>query len=117
MEDSVHTVWPLSAHLEHQPLLDVVLLWACRVRQLRLLIVCLDQVLDDGSGFPEPDTGIGIIDGWDTSVGIDLLVDGCMQVFHWCDVDLIRYREFLENHHNFVRIGTAGWRLLDILNN
>lgn len=85
-----HTVWSLSTHLEHQPLLDMVLFRACRVCQFRLLIICLDQVLDNGSGFPKPDAGIRIVDSWDTSVGIDFLEDGCVQVFPWYDMGLVR---------------------------
>ena len=35
-----------------------------------LLVVDLDQVLDDGSGLPQNDVGIGVVDGWYPTVGI-----------------------------------------------
>ena len=45
-------VWPLSAHLEHEPLVEEMLLFSVIVGQLPLRIVLLDDVLDDGTGLP-----------------------------------------------------------------
>lgn len=41
-------------------------------RELLLLVVSLDKVLDDGARLPEGEAGIGILDGGQAAVGVDL---------------------------------------------
>jgi len=38
-----------------------------------VLIVSLGEIFDDGTGLPEGSAGVGVFDGWDTAVDVDLL--------------------------------------------
>ena len=64
-------VWSLSRNLKSEPLFLVVLLWRFAVRDLVILIVVLDKIIDDGPRLPERDTCVWVFDGRDTTVGID----------------------------------------------
>ena len=34
-------------------------------------VVALDEILEDGAGFPEGDVRVGVVDGGDAAVGVD----------------------------------------------
>ena len=65
---SLAVVRTLARDLECQPLVLVVLLWARAVGDLVILVVGVDEVLDDGSRFPEADASVGVFDGGDTAL-------------------------------------------------
>lgn len=54
----------LPAHLELQPLVELMPLPQRVVRERLVHVVLLDDVLDDGPGLPERDVGIGVFDCW-----------------------------------------------------
>jgi hypothetical protein len=57
--------------LVKQPLLRQIRLLAARLEaDFALRIVLLDQVLDDGAGFPEREIGVGVVDCGHAAVGI-----------------------------------------------
>ena len=58
----------LAAYLKSEPLIAEVLLLEGVVAEDMLCVVLLDDVLDDGAGFPERDSGIGILDGWSCGI-------------------------------------------------
>ncbi len=64
----------MSRHLEHEPLIELVLLWNSGVGEAFFLVVRLNQILDDCTGLPEFDTGVGVFNGWESAVGIDARV-------------------------------------------
>lgn len=70
----------LSGHLEVQVLLDVVLFREAGNVELVLLVVRVDQILEDGAGFPESDARIGIFNGRSAAVGIDVDEWGLLDV-------------------------------------
>jgi hypothetical protein len=43
------------------------------------LVVCFDQILRDGAGFPEGDVGVWVDDGGHTAVGVDFRVVGRLE--------------------------------------
>lgn len=61
-------VGPLSSGLEKQPLFHLELLGDSVVRQLPFLVIGLDEVFDDGTGFPESDVRVWILDSGQTTV-------------------------------------------------
>lgn len=52
-------------------LLQVVLLRKPGKGQFVLLVVVLDKILDNGTRLPQSQVGVGILDGWETSIGVD----------------------------------------------
>ena len=66
-------IGPLSAHLEHEPLVEEVLLAKGLERELLLIVILIDQVQDDGARLPEGEVGVRIDDG---------LLCGSAGVFH-----------------------------------
>ena len=56
-------IGPLSAHLEHEPLVEEVLLAKRLERELLLTIILFDQVQDDGARLPKGEVGVRIDDG------------------------------------------------------
>lgn len=56
-------IGPLSAHLEHEPLVEEVLLAKRLERELLLTIILFNQVQDDGARLPEGEVGVRIDDG------------------------------------------------------
>lgn len=64
-------VWALSRFLEVEPLFRVIRLWCSGSKtQLVFRVVALDQILDNGTGLPQSDAGIGVVDGWYAKVGV-----------------------------------------------
>lgn len=68
----------LAGHLELEVLSDLPL--SGRVvpeGEQALGVVRLDEILDDGAGFPDGLLRVGVLDGWHAAVG----VDGCEPFF------------------------------------
>ena len=56
-----------------QPLVELILLGnLVAIRDLVVLVVILDQVLEDGARLPESDTCIWVFNGRDTAIGVDV---------------------------------------------
>lgn len=68
-------VWALSTDLEEEPLLSLVFLCYAGWLEFLLFVVGLDQVVDDGTAFPQGDAGVGVMNGRD-SVQI-IIVSAC----------------------------------------
>lgn len=65
-------VGSLAGDLEVEPLVAEVLLREAGVADGLVLVVGLDQVLVDGTGFPEGEARVGVGDGGDAAVEADL---------------------------------------------
>lgn len=70
--DGLAEVRALAGHLEVDELLDVPVLVGGGALEEALLVVGLDDVLDDGARLPERQVGVGVNDGGETTVGVDL---------------------------------------------
>jgi hypothetical protein len=57
-------VGALAADLEGEPLVAQVFFGQGGVAEGVLGVVLLDDVVDDGAGFPENEAGVGVLDGW-----------------------------------------------------
>lgn len=55
-----------------QILLQVPLLGLGVERELVVLVVLFDEVLEDGARFPDGDARVWVLDGGDTAIGVDL---------------------------------------------
>ena len=87
----------LARDLEVEPLLRVVGLWRPgRETEAVLRVVALDEVLEDGAGFPEGDVRVGVVDGGDAAVGVDGEVGGRFAAREVDGVDLVGEAEFAE---------------------
>ena len=107
--DQLSIVWTLSRYLEVEPLLRMIRLWCSGSKtQPVLRVVALDEILDNGTGLPESDVRIGVVDGWQATVGIDGEV---LRGFDMLELDsrvnVVRKAEFLEDYGDFGRIGTT----------
>lgn len=66
-----------------------------------VVIVFRDQVFDDGARFPERDARVGILDGREAAVGVDLRV---LRLFDFVEWDVLAYArdvELGEEHADF----------------
>lgn len=77
---SLTEVGALAGGLEEQPLLQEVLFGEGGVGELVGLVVGVDEVLDDGAGFPQRDVCVWVLDGGDAAVGVDFLVVGLLEL-------------------------------------
>lgn len=68
---SLPVVRPLTARLEEEPLVELVLFLECGVRQEILRVVLPDDVLDDCTSLPEQEVDIRIFDDWFSSVLVE----------------------------------------------
>lgn len=68
--------------------------------ELALLVICLNQVLDNGPGFPERDIRVGINNGRHPPIGIDGGKPFLLWVFH--HNGLVRDRELLSGNYDLV---------------
>lgn len=62
----------LARHLEMKPLLQLILLSLGLVGNLPPGVVFVNQVLDNGAGFPQGDSSVGIFNGWNTKTKVSL---------------------------------------------
>lgn len=96
----------LAGHLEVEPLLGFIVLGGKgREAELLLLVVLLDEVFENGTGFRDGDAGVGVMESGETAVGVDLLVIRGLQVGVWDDGGLIRNLKFLQEHVHLPGIG------------
>jgi hypothetical protein len=98
----------LAADLEGDPLLDVVLFRKRVVAESAFLVVGIGEVLDDCGGFPERDAGVGVFDGGDAAVGVDLLERWLLQVGHVHVLGLVGDAELFEDYGYLPWIGARG---------
>lgn len=68
--DGLAKVRALARHLEMKPLLQLILLSLRLVGNLLLGVVFANQVLDNGAGFPQGDSSVGILNGWNTKAKV-----------------------------------------------
>lgn len=71
---SLTKVRSLARHLKVQVLLGVVLLGERGVADLVVLVVCVHQVLKDGTGLPQGDAGVWVFNGRGATVRVDLSI-------------------------------------------
>lgn len=71
---------PLARGLEEQPLVAEGAVVGCGIGQAMLGIVGVDDVLEDGTGFPEGQAGVGVLDGWGSAVRVDVDEGGLLDV-------------------------------------
>jgi hypothetical protein len=97
-----------TANLEEQPLLGEVRVCASRGKaQLVLCVVLLNEVLDDGAGFPQGEVGVGVVDGGHAAVGVDLEELGLFEVGELDVVELVGEAELLAHHADLGRVGAV----------
>ena len=70
-------------------------------------VVALDEVQEDGAGFPDRDVGVWVDEGGDAAVGVHGEVFGGLDVGHFGGGEFIGDRELVEEHGDFGRIGAA----------
>lgn len=105
----IHT---LTTHLEHQPLVHKVLLRRfVAIRKLVLLVVVLNEVLDDSTGLPECDAGIGVIDGGNATVDVRRLVGIFLEIGEFHKFSLVRDPKLLEDDCNLPRVRARSVRV------
>ena len=90
------------------PLLQEVLLGSGSVCELVLLVVLLDQVLDNGTGLPEGDASVGVLNGGCSSIDTELLVLRLLEVGEVPELVLVGETKLLHEQDNLPRVGTAG---------
>lgn len=102
--DRLAKVRALAGHLEVQVLLQQPLLRVSRERELVLLVVALDNVLDDGARLPQDEVVVvGVLDGRQAPVGVDLEKGRLLGVL---DGDgLVGDGELLEGDEDLARVG------------
>lgn len=64
--DGLAEVRALARHLEMKPLLKMILLGLGLVGDLLRGVVFFNQVLDNGAGFPDGDSSVGVFNCWNT---------------------------------------------------
>lgn len=104
--NSLTIVRSLTRHLEVQVLLQVPLVRRGGGIQLVLLVVRLDKVLEDGAGLPDSEViGIGINEGRETAVGVDLEEGFVLGVGD--EFALVGDVELLKNEEDLQWVGTT----------
>lgn len=68
--DGLAKVRALARRLEMKPLLQLILLSLGLVGNLPLGVVFANQVLDNGAGFPQGGSSVGILNGWNTKAEV-----------------------------------------------
>ena len=105
---SLAEVRALAGHLEVQPLLGrVVVRSALGEAEGVLLVVSLDKVFDDGAGFPQAQAGVGVFNGGNTAVGVELFERLLLHLGELKEFSLIGEVEFLEDDGHLPRVGTG----------
>lgn len=64
--DGLAEVRALARNLEMKPLLKIIFLRLGFVGDLLRGVVFVNQVLDNGAGFPDGDSSVGVFNGWNT---------------------------------------------------
>lgn len=106
--DRLSVVRALSRPLELEPLLRKIRLRRPRSEtQAAFRVVALDQVFDNGTGLPQGDAGVGVVDGGQATVGVDGEVLGLLDFGELNIVELVREAELLQDDADFGRVGTA----------
>lgn len=88
------------------PHMLLILLRRRRVADLTVFVVQLDEILDDGSAFPERDARVGVLQGGHTAVGVqaeEWLLLYCCEVE---GLDLVWDVEGAEENEDFEGVGT-----------
>jgi hypothetical protein len=94
--------------LEIQPLLRQPALLAARLEtNLPVRVVLVDQVLDDGAGFPEREVGVGVVDRGHAAVGVDGEEVGLLDVGELHVFEVVGEAEFFGEHADFGRVGAV----------
>ena len=78
-----------------------------------LLIVCLDQVLHDGTRLPQVDASVGVLDGGDTAVGVDLLERLLLHLGELEELGFVWDVEFLEDGDHLPGVGAGDMAVED----
>lgn len=106
---SLAEVRALAGHLEMKPLFGgVVVRGALRETDGMLLVICFDQVLENGARFPDGDSGVGVFDGGNATVDVDGFERRLLHVRELEELGLVRKIEFVEEHHHLPRVGASG---------
>ena len=101
-------VGALSRCLEVEPLFGMIRLWGSGSKtQSVFRVVALDEILDDGTGLPQGDVGVGVVDGWEPTVGVDGEVFGLLDIGESDGDDFVRETEFFQHDGDFGGVGTA----------
>lgn len=107
-------VWALAGHLEMEPLFGIEVVGGTGSEADGvLLIVCLDQVLHDGTRLPQVDSSVGVLDGRDTAVGVDLLERLLLHLGELEDLGFVRKAELLEDGHHLPGVGAGDMAVED----
>lgn len=107
-------VWALAGHLEVEPLFGIEVFGGTGSEADGVLfIVCLDQVLHDGTRLPQVDSSVGVLNGGDTAVGVDLLERLLLHLRELEELGFVRKAEFLEDGHHLPGVGASDMAVED----
>ena len=99
-------VGSLPTYLEGHPALLQELLRSARILEAVALVVCLEQIVNDGRRLPKRDAGVGVLDRRHPAIW----VDGCISLFlHFWEgqrLRLVGHAKLLEDDGNFGRVRT-----------
>lgn len=107
-------VGALTRHLEVEPLLGVEVFRSAGFEtELLLFVVGFNQVFKDSTRLPQGDSCVGILDGGNTAVGVELeegltLDFGELKIFVF-----VRNIKFVEEHGHLPGVGTGGMPMED----
>lgn len=77
-------------------------------------VVCLEQVVDTGTGFPDCGICVWVLESGDTTIGVDLLKGFLLQVWEVHDFCVVGDGEGVEDYGYFPGVGTlrrgVNWR-------
>jgi hypothetical protein len=85
----------------------MVALLQVRVRKFLLRVVLLDEVLDDGSRFPQDEIGVWVFDGGVAAVGVDVCERLLLHIAEFERIDLVWDGELLKDQDDFPWVGPA----------
>jgi hypothetical protein len=85
----------------------VVASYNVRVRKCVAHVVLLNEILDNGAGFPENEACVWVLDGGVAAVGVDGGEGGFFEGVELDGVDCVGNGEFFEDEDDFPGIGAG----------
>ena len=101
-------VRPLSGYLENEPLFRMIILWCSGSKTQPVFgVIALDQILENGTGFPQSEAGIGVLDSWHAAIRVDGEEIGLLDLRELERDNLVGEAELGKDDGDFGRIGPA----------
>lgn len=101
-------VWALAGGLEVEILLGSVRVQAAsREADFVVCVVLLRQVFDDGARLPKSQAGVGVVNGWQTAIGVDCQVLGLLDIGEGDGLYLVGDAKLLQHDDHLGRVGAT----------